>query len=442
MYNAMIYAPKEKIMKICVLGGAGFIGSHIVSALIKNNHQVIIGCRDTERAKSIFPNIQAIKIIAGASDQNLINALQECDVVINTIGVLGKPGTSIANDAHIGLVQELIKACQQTNTKRIIHISALSLEENLTSEYADTKLKGEQILCNSSIETIILRASFVYSTGSYGGSSALRGLCAMPFIAFLPNGGKQKFQPLWAYDLAKVVLQACRSPLPADKNYQIAHVVGPETLGFGEIMQKTRRWLGMKSCKIFEMPMFAVKLMGRIGDYFPLWGFSAGVVSQLNTDFIVPEDKVNTLGITMRSMDQVYHTHPSFVQDRWHSKLFLARPILALFLAIIWLGSGIAGFFTSTETLKTILPSFLATSSISPFLVYLCSVIDLYFAGMILLGKWSNKLWLSQIALVVVYTIGLTIFAPVLWLDLLGSLLKNFAVIGLITTMLFIADDR
>lgn len=430
------------MMKICVLGGTGFIGSHIVSTLLTQNHQVIIGCRDTERAKNIFPNAQAIKIIAGATDESLNNALQECDVVINTIGVLGKPGTSIANDAHIQLVQKLIKACRQNNTKRIIHISALSLEENLTSEYADTKLKGEQILCNSNIETIILRASFVYSTGSYGGSSALRGLCAMPLVAFLPNGGKQKFQPLWAYDLAKVALKACHWPLPAQKKYQIAHVVGPETLDFAEIMQKTRHWLGIKTCKIFAMPMFAVKLMGKIGDYFPLWGFSAGVVSQLNTDFIIPKDQVNTMGITMRSMDQAYQTHPSFVQDRWHSKLFLARPVIALFLAIIWLGSGIAGFFASTEALKTILPSFLATRSISLFLVYLCSIIDLCFAGMILLGKWSNKLWLSQIAFVALYTIGLTIFAPILWLDLLGALLKNLAVIGLITTMLFIANDR
>lgn len=429
-------------MKICILGGTGFIGSHIVSTLISQNHQVVIGCRDTERAQNIFPNAQIINVVAGNSNLNLVSALQGCDAVINTIGVLGKPGTSLAHDAHIQLVDNLINACKETNTTRIVHISALSLEENIVSEYADTKLKGEQILCKSGIETIILRASFVYSTGSYGGSSALRGLCAMPFAAFLPNGGKQKFQPLWAFDLAEIAIKACTTPLPSSTTSQIIQVAGPETLNFSEILQKTRHWLNMETCKIFSIPMISAKIMGKIGDHFPLWGFSSGVVSQLNTDFIIPIEQINTLGVTMRSMDQAYQTHPSFVQDRWHSHLFLIRPLQALFLAIIWLISAISGFFTSTEILKNILPEFIATNPLSLLLIYLCSVIDLYFAAMILLGKWSTKLWLSQLILVIFYTIGLTIFAPVLWLDLFGSLLKNFAVIGLIGVMLSIMDDR
>ncbi|CAI3940780.1 Nucleoside-diphosphate-sugar epimerase (WcaG) (PDB:2X4G) [Commensalibacter communis] len=435
--------PKEKMMKICVLGGTGFIGSHIVSTLIAENHQVVIGCRDTERAKMIFPDAQCFKIIAGiSSPQQFVEALQGCDAVINTIGVLGKPGTTLANDAHIQLIETLIAACKQTNINRIVHISALSLEENITSEYADTKLKGEQLLCQSNIESIILRASFVYSTGSYGGSSALRGLCAMPFAALLPNGGKQKFQPLWAFDLAKIALKACTSSLPAEQNYQILSIAGPETLSFANILQKTRRWLGINPCKIISMPLIGAKIMGKIGDYFPLWGFSTAVVSQLNTDFIIPEEQKNSLGINMRSMDKVYQTHPSFVQDRWHSKLFLARPLLALFLAVIWLGSAIAGFMTTPEYLRTILPQFIASSPFSLYLVYLFSIIDVYFAVKILLGKWSNKLWLSQLALVILYTVGLTIVSPALWFDLFGSLLKNIAVIGLIGVMLSIANDR
>ncbi|MDI2091248.1 SDR family oxidoreductase [Commensalibacter oyaizuii] len=427
-------------MKICVLGGTGFIGSHIVSTCIANGHNVTIGCRDTHRAQQIFPNTRVVRILADDPDPTaMADALHDCDAVINTIGVIGKPGTPIAHHAHIQLIHTLVQACQQTN-KRIVHISALSLEENIDNEYCSTKMDGENILRHSNLETIILRASFIYSSGSYGGSSALRGLCAMPFAVILPNGGQQKFQPIWAYDLAEIALKACNYTIANGERSQTVTIGGPETLSFAEIVQKTRLWMGMKAAKIFSIPLPIIKIMGKIGDHFPLWGFSTGVVNQMTTDFVTSTP--NSLGIKMKSMDEALQTHPAFVQDRWHAKLFLLRPFLALILAAIWLGSAISGFLAKADGITHILPSYLTASSLMSFLIPVGSLVDFCFAVMILFGKWSKNLWFAQIAVVLVYTLGLTIFAPSLWLDLYGALLKNLSVITLVIILFCITDDR
>ena len=47
--------------KILVLGGAGFLGSHVVDALIKNNYNVII--YDIKKSKWINKNVSFTKAI-------------------------------------------------------------------------------------------------------------------------------------------------------------------------------------------------------------------------------------------------------------------------------------------------------------------------------------------------------------------------------------------
>ena len=63
--------------------------------------------------------------------------------------------------------------------------------------------------------------------------------------------------------------------------------------------------------------------------------------------------------------------------------------------------------------------------------------------GLALLRDWRPKrVAQAQIALVAVYTAGLTLIAPGLWLDPFGGLLKNLPVLALLLVHLALAEER
>lgn len=82
---------------ILVIGGSGFIGSHIVAGLVASGRQVIVPTRRLARARHLWvlPTVQVVE--ADVFEQQALNRLlAQADAVINLVGVLhsrrGDPG--------------------------------------------------------------------------------------------------------------------------------------------------------------------------------------------------------------------------------------------------------------------------------------------------------------------------------------------------------------
>ncbi|MEK9776282.1 MAG: NAD-dependent epimerase/dehydratase family protein, partial [Quisquiliibacterium sp.] len=78
-----------KANRILVIGGAGFIGRHLVARLSADNRRVTVPVRRLERARHLLPLptvlVQPVNI---ADDQVLDSLLAQCDAVINLAGIL------------------------------------------------------------------------------------------------------------------------------------------------------------------------------------------------------------------------------------------------------------------------------------------------------------------------------------------------------------------
>ena len=74
---------------VCVLGGSGFIGSHIVHHLDKAGFNVKVLTRRRESSKHLIllPKVTVLECQI-MSDMALRHALSGCDVVINLVGIL------------------------------------------------------------------------------------------------------------------------------------------------------------------------------------------------------------------------------------------------------------------------------------------------------------------------------------------------------------------
>ncbi len=114
-------------MKIIVLGGNGFIGSHIVDELILRGNEVSILCRSRDK---VTRYVSGVKYYFGDFlDTVFVNsAIQNKDLVIHSISST-VPSTSVRNpviDINQNLVAsvELLKAMQQSGVKRLIYLSS------------------------------------------------------------------------------------------------------------------------------------------------------------------------------------------------------------------------------------------------------------------------------------------------------------------------------
>jgi len=152
---------------VLVLGGYGFIGSNICKEVKASGANLFIGTRGLNRRKTDCDRVLKMHDIASPEDWDC--ALQGVDVVVNSVGILRERPFESFEQVHHRSVDALAQACADKNIK-LIHISALGLDQPVTSLFSTSKLQGEHCIARSQADWAILRASLVEGDGAYGWS--------------------------------------------------------------------------------------------------------------------------------------------------------------------------------------------------------------------------------------------------------------------------------
>ena len=149
---------------ILVIGGAGYIGSHIVELLVKKSFKVFIydnlvtGYKKLiiKKAKFIKGDIKNFKHLSNTIKNNEINSIIHLAAYLNVSESEKFKKKYYKN--NIDGTLNIVKACKQTNVKNIIFSSSCSIygnfkgsvsenkKPNPRSYYAYTKYRGEEII--------------------------------------------------------------------------------------------------------------------------------------------------------------------------------------------------------------------------------------------------------------------------------------------------------
>ena len=115
--------------RIAVLGGAGFVGRHVVNRLASDERDAIVPTRAREHAKSLFllPRVQIVEA-AVRDPAALSRAIRGADAVINLVGILHPARRASFDDIHVGVAEAAIEACRALGIRRLIHMSALNAD--------------------------------------------------------------------------------------------------------------------------------------------------------------------------------------------------------------------------------------------------------------------------------------------------------------------------
>jgi len=221
-----------------IFGGSGQIGRNLIRKLTKNNYKVIVVTRNIHQKSYIIKtqaNAGYIDIVESNifEEQKLRKLFEKADICINLIGILfeSKKGNTFKN-IHTIFPSLLSKLSKEYKLKHFIHLSALGVNEATDSDYAKSKLEGEEkILKNFPLATII-RPSIVYSVDDNFTTNFMTLLNRLPIFP-LYYEGKTKFAPIHCSDLTDVILNVISNNV----NSKIIECVGPEIISFKEIIE-------------------------------------------------------------------------------------------------------------------------------------------------------------------------------------------------------------
>ena len=252
-----------------IFGGSGQIGRNLIRKLTKNNYRVTVVTRNIHQKSYIIKtqaNAGYIDIVeANIFDEKKIRALfKKTDICINLIGILfeQKKGNTFKN-IHSIFPSLLAKLCKEYNLKHFIHLSALGINDAVDSEYAKSKLEGENnVLKNFPLATI-LRPSIVYSVDDNFTTNFMTLLNRLPIFP-LYYEGKTKFAPIHCSDLTDVIFNVISNNV----NSKIIECVGPEIISFKEILEKLLNLIGKKRLFI-PMPLPIAQISARFFEIMP-----------------------------------------------------------------------------------------------------------------------------------------------------------------------------
>ena len=417
-------------MKVLLLGADGFIGRHIAFHLREQGVQVIAQARNPARLHRMgFATLQA-DLTARATHAPAFwqPHLDQNTHIINAAGLL--TGTAKAFQSVHLKAPSAAYAARHPDTQALL-ISAVGIEAG--TPFAHWRRQGEAAA--TATQAIILRAGLVLADTSYGGSSLIRALAALPFRTPVIGSGEQPFNPIHASDLAAVALECLQNPTPG--TWEIG---GPQTVSQTGILRATQGWLGLPQPPLLHIPIPLAHRLGQIGDALSIGPISATSVAQLNQGVLAtPAPLLENLHHQPRAFAQFLQSRPAGTQDLWQARLYLLKPLIRLTLAGLWLASAALGLLTPAETY---LPQIALPATLALILAKAGGLADAAL-GLALLRNWRPKITaILQLLLVSGYTLGLSLIAPALWLDPFGSLLKNLPILALILTHLALTEER
>ena len=256
--------PKE----ILVFGASGQIGRHLIRKLTKNNYKVVAVTRNIHQKGYILktqanPGYLEIVELPYFNIEKINNLLDECSICINLVGILFEKRKNYFKNIHTDFPDLLSKLSAEKNIEKLIHISSLGIEKSLDSNYAISKLEGENKVKKNFDRVVVLKPSIVYSVDDNFTTNFMTLLNRLPIMP-LYYEGKTKFAPIHVTDLVQIIFDVVQDKV----NEQTIECIGPEILSFKEIILKLLKTIDKKRLLI-PLPLALAKLSAKIFEIMP-----------------------------------------------------------------------------------------------------------------------------------------------------------------------------
>ena len=258
-----------KAKNCLIFGGSGQIGRNLIRKLTKNNYRVTVVTRNIHQKSYVIKtqaNAGYIDIVESNifEERKIRELFKKSDICINLIGILfeQKKGNTFKN-IHTVFPSLLAKLSKEYKLKHFIHLSALGVSEAKDSNYAKSKLEGENEVLNNFPLATILRPSVVYSVDDNFTTNFMTLLNRLPIFPLYYNGNT-KFAPIHCSDLTDIIFHIISKNIYS----KIIECVGPEVITFKEILKKLLKLINKKRILI-PLPLAIAKISASLFEIMP-----------------------------------------------------------------------------------------------------------------------------------------------------------------------------
>ncbi len=287
-------------MRIVLIGASGFFGGHLLKALTSGKHQCVVLTRDAVGRGSVgmMPGVKVVQ--ADVYDPEVLaEQFAGADAVVSMAGILNEGGGNSFHKVHVELVEGIVEACRMSGVTRLIHLSALNAGKG-SSNYLKSKGEAEAILRSADdLNITIFQPSVIFGRGdSFFNRFAgmLRMMPVMPLAC-----PKARLQPVFAGDVAAVMIASLDDPMCWGKTYELA---GPQSYTLKELVEWTAKTEGKRRL-VIGLPGPLSATMAMLMNLVPGKPFSWDNYQSLKTDNTSDKNDFAYFDISPRSIDLV-----------------------------------------------------------------------------------------------------------------------------------------
>jgi uncharacterized protein YbjT (DUF2867 family) len=235
-------------MNVLVTGATGFVGTHLVAALVDAGHDVRAM---TRRPESYRGPAEAVAGDVG-DPSSLAAALAGCDAAYYLVHSLAR--ADFADQDREG-ARAFADEAKAAGVRQVIYLGGLGDDDDRLSEHLASRREVEEIL-RARVPTTALRAGIVIGAGGISWE-ILRQLVARLPVMVTPRWVQTRTQPVAIDDAVAFLVGVLGRDEAVGEVFDIG---GPEPLTYGEMLQKVGRMPGGILKLIVPVPLLTPRL--------------------------------------------------------------------------------------------------------------------------------------------------------------------------------------
>lgn len=246
---------------IVVIGGTGYLGSHITRQLLGAGCRVRVAARHP----SAFPGSAGVERqpVDILDEATIDAAVAGADAVVNAVSLYVEKRPDLTFEAvHVAGADRLASCCRRAGVPTLVHLSGLNPDPDSDSRYVSARGRGEQRVRATFPDAVILRPGALFGDGQ-GLLATLANLTRLPVIPLFGHG-ETRLQPVHVRDVALAVAHVIEQPDCRGRTYELG---GADSLTYRELVKAVLRQTHRRR-RLLPVP-------------FALWFAGAAVLSVL-----------------------------------------------------------------------------------------------------------------------------------------------------------------